>query len=118
MLEWGNSIYVDNNNNVVKQNTTLIDDFFFNGNGTHLDVLDKIERQRQAKQGNYDALFAKISNFDWTYQPDGSYDISVKLTSLGDVVESFKVNLLPCNMFNKASALFLSYNAAAIIFSL
>ena len=97
MLEWGNSIYVDNNNNVVKQNTTLIDDFFFNGNGTHLDVLDKIERQRQAKQGNYDALFAKISNFDWTYQPDGSYDISVKLTSLGDVVESFKVNLLPLN---------------------
>ena len=97
MLEWGNSIYVDNNNNVVKQNTTLIDDFFFNGNGTHLDVLDKIERQRQAKQGNYDALFAKISNFDWTYQPDGSYDISVKLTSLGDVVESFKVNLFPLN---------------------
>lgn len=97
MLEWGNSIYVDNNNNVVRSNTTLIDDFFFNGNGTHLDVLDKIEKQRKSKQGNYDALFAKVSNFDWTYQPDGSYDISIKLTSLGDVVESFKVNLLPPN---------------------
>ena len=97
MLEWGNSIYVDNNNNVVRSNTTLIDDFFFNGNGTHLDVLDKIEKQRKSKQGNYDALFAKVVNFDWTYQPDGSYDISIKLTSLGDVVESFKVNILPPN---------------------
>jgi hypothetical protein len=97
MLEWGNSIYVDNNNNVVRSNTTLIDDFFFNGNGSHLDVLSKIEQQRQSKQGNYDALFAKVANFNWTYQPDGSYDISIKLTSLGDVVESFKVNLLPPN---------------------
>ena len=94
MLEWGNSIYVDNNNNVVKSNTTLIDDFFFTQNKTHLEVLNKIEVQREKKQGNYDALFARVVNFDWTFQPDGSYDITLKLSSLGDVVESFKINLL------------------------
>ena len=94
MLEWGNSIYVDNNNNVVKSNTTLIDNFFFTQNGTHLEVLNRIEQEREKKQGNYDALFARVVNFDWTFQPDGSYDITLKLSSLGDVVESFKINLL------------------------
>jgi hypothetical protein len=94
MLEWGNSIYVDNNNNVIKSNTTLIDNFFFKGNGTHLEVLNRIEKERSDKFGNYDALFARVVNFDWTFQPNGSYDISIKLTSLGDVIESFKVNAL------------------------
>ena len=95
MLEWGNSIYVDNKNEVQKMGSTLIDNFFFQNSGlSHLEVLKRIESERQSKQGNYDGLFAKIVNFDWTYQPDGSYDISIKLSSLGDVVESFKVNVL------------------------
>ena len=98
MLEWGNSIYVNNKNEVQHQESTLIDTFFFGESKkapkTSLDVLNRIEQERKAKFGNYDALFAKVVNFDWTYQPDGSYDISLKLVSLGDVVESFKVNVL------------------------
>ena len=95
MLEWGNSIYIDNKGDIQNMDNTLIDKYFFKKSGkSHLEVLNRIEQERKAKFGNYDALFAKIVNFDWTYQPDGSYDISIKLTSLGDVVESFKVNVL------------------------
>ena len=98
MLEWGNSIYVDNNNQVQTQQSSLIDTLFFGESktspSTPLGVLNEIEKQRDKTKGNYDALFAKVVNFDWTYQPDGSYDISIKLSSLGDVVESFKVNIL------------------------
>ena len=98
MLEWGNSIYVNNKNEVQPQKSTLIDTFFFGESkeapSTSLDVLNKIEKQREATNGNYDGLFAKVVNFDWTYQPDGSYDISLKLVSLGDVVESFKVQCI------------------------
>ncbi|MDB4452896.1 hypothetical protein N9145_01810 [bacterium] len=95
MLEWGNSIYIDNKGDIQNMDNTLIDKYFFKKSGkSHLEVLNRIEQERKAKFGNYDALFAKIVNFDWTYQPDGSYDISIKLTSLGDVVESFKVNIL------------------------
>ena len=39
-------------------------------------------------------MFAKVSNFHWSFMPDGSYDISVDLVSIGDVVESFKINAL------------------------
>lgn len=94
MLEWGNSLYVDNGNKVQKMGNTLIENFFFEGSGSHLDVLGRIEKERKDKFGNYDALFARVVNFDWTYQPDGSYDITLKLVSLGDVVESFKTNVL------------------------
>ena len=98
MLEWGNSKYVDNNNNFKTAGFSLIDNFFFGESKTppqsSLDVLNKIETERDRTKGNYDALFAKVVNFDWVYNPDGSYDISLKLTSLGDVVESFKINTL------------------------
>ena len=105
MLEWGNSIYVTKEGKVVNSGSTLIDNFFFKQDGsTHLDVLNIIEQEREKKQGNYDAIFARVVNFDWTYQPDGSYDISVKLTSLGDVVESFKTNVLtPSTQIDESS---------------
>ena len=95
MLEWGNSIYINNKGVIQNMSNTLIDNFFFKEDGkSHLEVLNRIEKERSDKFGNYDALFAKVVNFDWTFQPDGSYDISIKLASLGDVVESFKVNIL------------------------
>jgi hypothetical protein len=95
MLEWGNSIYINNKGVIQNMSNTLIDTFFFKEDGkSHLEVLNRIEKERSDKFGNYDALFAKVVNFDWTFQPDGSYDISIKLASLGDVVESFKVNIL------------------------
>ena len=47
MLEWGNSIYVNNKNEVQHQKSTLIDTFFFGESkeapSTSLDVLNKIE---------------------------------------------------------------------------
>ena len=39
-------------------------------------------------------MFAKVTNFHWSFQKDGSYDIELNLVSVGDVVESFKINAL------------------------
>ena len=38
-------------------------------------------------------FLGKVVNFDWSFQPDGTYDISLKLITIGDVIESLKVNL-------------------------
>jgi hypothetical protein len=43
--------------------------------------------------GNYDALLGKVSNFNWSFSADGSYDIELTIISLGDVIESLKSNL-------------------------
>lgn len=61
---------------------------------TYLDFLELIKKQRIKSCGNYDAMFAKVTNFHWSFNKDGSYDIALDLVSVGDVVESFKINLL------------------------
>ena len=96
MIEWGNSVYFDNNDNFTINTNSLIDEYWFKTQGdSQLTVLDKIETKRKATNGNYDALFGKVVNFDWTFTPEGTYDINIKFASLGDVVESFKINALP-----------------------
>jgi hypothetical protein len=68
-------------------------------------MLNPIEALRDKYKGNYDALLGKISNFNWTFNPDGSYSIELTIISLGDVIESLKSNLainkITQDFFNK-----------------
>ena len=95
LLEWGNSIYTpDGTTREIVRNTLLENTFFnINGKGSYLDMLGPIEQYRQKYDGNYDGLLGKVSNFSWAFQPDGSYDIEITIISLGDVVESLKLNI-------------------------
>ena len=99
MLEWGNSLYTTDGltKNVIRN--TIIDDpkRFFNGgfseNSSYRDILGPIEYYRKKYAGNYDGLLGKVSNFNWSFNKDGSYDIEITIISLGDVVESLKMNI-------------------------
>ena len=107
LLEWGNSLYTDDGvNKQVVRNTTIEDHFFkFGGKRSYLDFLgllegeNLIEDYRIKYSGNCDGMLAVISNFSWTFNPDGSYDIDLTLISLGDVIESLKTNLSVNNSF-------------------
>lgn len=57
------------------------------------DIYKAIEKTRKAHDGNYEAVYGKISNFSWQFNPDGSYDCRVRLTGMGDVIESLKMNI-------------------------
>jgi len=99
LLEWGNSMFF--NNSVEKKivRDTLIDNpsYFFNssfgGSESYQEILPKIESYRLKYAGNYDGLLGKISNFQWSFNKDGSYDAEITIISLGDVVESLKTNI-------------------------
>ena len=100
LLEWGDSHYLDNNNKsnpVTPLQTTLIEKDFFRSdfNPTYYSCLDILEEEREKYSGCYDGILGKISNFKWTFNPDGSYDITLEIISLGDVVESLKLNVAP-----------------------
>jgi len=58
------------------------------------DILYLIHNQRLSSNGNYDAMLGKVANFSWTFNKDGSYDITINLSSIGDVIESLKINML------------------------
>ena len=107
-LEWGWSTYFDNDENDQTMDYTLIEDsdgFFNEGWGqsdkdgsnpkTFSDFLDKITEYRGKHDGNYDGLLAKVRNFDWTISENGTYDITLSLISVGDVIESLKMNIPP-----------------------
>ena len=59
---------------------------------SHFDVLNLIQKERIERAGNYEGVFGKINNFKWTFNPDGSYDCSVDLIGMGDMMESLKIN--------------------------
>jgi hypothetical protein len=99
-LEWGWSPYLANDGSLVSNYTTLIEseDGFFNSKWkkkSYASFLPAIEAYRKGKKGNYDGLLCKVTNFSWSFAQDGSYDITLSLISLGDVVESLKANVTP-----------------------
>jgi len=101
-IEWGWAPYLDNSGNLVKDYPTLIEqsgqgffDVDYWKNKSYIDFSKKIEAFRGSKNGNYDGLLCKVTNFSWTFSQDGSYDIDIQLISLGDVIESLKTNVTP-----------------------
>jgi hypothetical protein len=91
LLEWGNSMYYDNNGTFVNNPNNSLANEFLAGKITYYQFLDLIKSQQLKSFGNYDAMFGKVTNIHWSYQPDGSYDIALDLISGGDIIESFKV---------------------------
>jgi len=92
LLEWGNTMYFNNKGELEKNISNSLAKSFLDGKVSYLDFLRFIQTRRKDSQGNYDAMFAKVTNFHWSFQPDGSYDITLDLISAGDVIESFKIN--------------------------
>jgi hypothetical protein len=99
LLEWGNSVFLDENGNLDTVKETIVErkDLFFSDNmskGTsYTAILTQIEEYRKKYCGNYDGMLGKISNFSWTFNQDGSYDVDLTVISWGDVIESLKSNV-------------------------
>lgn len=99
LLEWGNNIYTTDGTDKNNLDYTVIEDkdgFFdtsYDNKGKHTSkIVGKIGSLRRKYQGNYDGMLGQITNFNWTFKDDGSYDISVEIHSLGSVIESLKLN--------------------------
>lgn len=107
LLEWGwdkrfvpakfdenNDGVIDINDGYIEDigNTFLEDSWFSDNIKTHSAALKKIQGYRETYNGNYDGFCGKVKNFSWGFSKDGSYDITIDLISLGDVVESLRAN--------------------------
>ena len=109
LLEFGWSHYLDNlgklqtfDNFLTPALSYLYDPQPIEGSSatpTHFDVLNLIQQERISRVGNYEGVFGKITNYNWKFNTDGSYDCSVNLTGMGDMIESLKVNIkLPTSL--------------------
>jgi len=93
MLEWGWDKYKSSDGSSKKVGNTLIEtEWFEDSSLTQLGMIQNINSQRSKYEGNYDGFFGKVSNFSWDFNTNGTYNITLKLISVGDVIESLKVN--------------------------
>jgi hypothetical protein len=95
IVEWGHTIIVDNGGNVQTDpafNTNL--DLLFEKQ-TFSEIEEIIAENKRRHSYNYDAFIGYFKNFNWSFRPDGGYDCSVSLISLGEVMDSLSVKLPP-----------------------
>ena len=60
-----------------------------NRNNSRLKKVElEIKKLRKNSGYNYDAMFGRISNFQWTYNTDTTYDCSFDVMGYGSVIES------------------------------
>ncbi len=96
LLEFGWSVYLDNNGDL-----QTFDNFnspalryLFNNPKDQYKIISKINEEVETRDGNYQGIFGKISNFNWKFNPDGSYDCTVTLIGMGELIESLKINTI------------------------
>tara|TARA_R110000764_G_scaffold178254_1_gene264412 strand:- start:429 stop:3707 length:3279 start_codon:yes stop_codon:yes gene_type:complete len=102
LLEFGHSMYYNNKKELVNldtSNTAPFEYLFLDRSKattpsvTYEGMSKTILKEKEKHDGNYEAFFARISKFSWKFNMDGSYDITVKLMGLGDVISSLKSNV-------------------------
>ena len=109
-LEWGHSIYYDNNsqyqsNPIVAGVPSLVSNFIKKGKNKSAIIAGKglqkqIETNREISCGNYDAFVGKVTNFSWEFNKKGYYEINLKIKSIGDIIESLAIDQISSNDSN------------------
>ena len=104
LLEFGHTVYKNNKGETVYVDTaqTLPRSVLFGKNSppSNAKLLGAIDVEKEKWNGNYEGFFGRITKFNWKYNSDGSYDITVKLTGAGDVISS--LNCLGAKSFSKS----------------
>lgn len=103
LLEFGNSTYLDGTGEVVNRTTFATQPFqyLYKEKIEFFKLCEVIQNEKAKWHGNYEAMFGKITKFNWTFNSDGSYDITVTLVGMGDVINSLKINNAPSPKLKK-----------------
>ena len=94
LLEWGHSMYIDNDGILHKDIETIGNHFFRQGISMK-QVLGDIATLRETTCNNYEAMIGYVQNFSWTYSPNGGYECSVSIISTGEILESLQMRFDP-----------------------
>lgn len=97
LLEFGHSVYLDNEENLQQMDPFLTEPMSKllspDRNVNQYEINKAIRDTRKKYNYNYDAFYGQISNFNWTFNSDGSYDVVVNMMSLGSVIGALKANI-------------------------
>lgn len=95
VLEWGNVNYFNNKGEFFQTTKYSIPNILFKSEG-NVDpdtVQTQLYNNKKETYGNYDGMLAKVTNFSWQLNNDLSFDITLDLISVGDIIDSLKANI-------------------------
>ena len=70
LLEFGNTVFLDNSGEAVSTVTNRVLNSFLKGNREQFELYEFIEKNRENLSGNYDATYGKVTKFNWSYETD------------------------------------------------
>lgn len=94
LLEWGHTLFV-NNQGGIEKNIKTVGNKFFTPGITMSQILDEIAQYRKSTDYNYEGMIGYVKNFSWNYRPDGGYECSVNIISTGEILDSLKMRVNP-----------------------
>jgi uncharacterized protein (TIGR02594 family) len=89
LVEWGWVPYLDNNGKL----STVVDltNDVLTGGKTKEEIWKSIFA-KSSKDGNYDAIYGFVKNYSWSAREDGGYDCTTDIITMGEILESLKIN--------------------------
>ena len=96
LIEWGWLPYLESESSI-KYNISPYEYMFTEGTTKEIIWKDTFQKSLD-NGGNYDAMFGYVKNYSWSARPDGGYDCSTTIISIGEILESLKVNYAPQNI--------------------
>jgi len=98
LVEWGWAPYLNNSGSL--SNNVNYYDIINNTPNKETIFKDLYGKATEEHDGNYDAMFGYVKNYGWSARDDGGYDCTTEIISVGEVMESLKVNYSPFNDLN------------------
>jgi len=92
IVEWGHSIYVENDETITTGGLTANYNQFFDSPSSREKAQSVIDSQKENTSYNYDGFVGLIKNFSWGFRADGGYDCNISIVSLGEIMESLKTD--------------------------
>jgi len=94
LVEWGHTLYYKNQDKSLHQKKEFSSSAFssFMNGASFNEINTLINKEKEINDYNYDGFIGYISNFNWTFNPDGTYDINVSIMSRGALIDSLTSN--------------------------
>ena len=92
LVEWGWSPSLSNSGGL-QSNVSFVEDVL-EGTASKETIWKNIF-EKASTDGNYDGLYGFVKNYSWSARADGGYDCTVTIISMGEILESLKVNYGP-----------------------
>ena len=92
LLEWGHSMYTKDGKTPYDKHVETVSSFFNSGQSKEA-IYKEIEKLKVQSAYNYDGILGFVKNFSWSFRPDGGYDCTTTVISIGEIMESLTIDV-------------------------